>query len=212
MRRKLMLIVPAALGTLAVVAYLSQSLGIDHFSARVSVLLALMIGPLAAFGVIRFTDELPPRRDSMIRSSCTLLVIAFALLTLMVSVQQMSAMRFGMIARPSSIGAEAGAYVFQLLSSVQLGIDVAFDIFYCLGMMCLCVVIWEVEGYGRYLALVGIALAAMLLVVNLVAFPHTPSSIGLIDFGPATGVWWLALIVARTRVRRRSSPIEQNAV
>lgn len=81
--------------------------------------------------------------------------------------------------------------------------DVAFDVFYCVGLMMLAAALARHPAFGRAVAVFGFISAAGLLALNLVAFPYTPSEAGLVDLGPVTGVWWLLVIVLQIRRMRR---------
>jgi hypothetical protein len=116
------------------------------------------------------------------------LVIAFALFTLMIVVQQTVVLQF------REWRLEAG------VNLVQRGIDVTFDIVYCFGVISLGVVLYQMVGFGRGLAAAGIFAAGVLLAANLATFPHPPAESGLIDLGPVTAVWWVLVILRLIRV------------
>jgi hypothetical protein len=46
-----------------------------------------------------------------------------------------------------------------------------------------------------------VALGALLLAFNLYMFPQPPAEAELIDWGPFTALWWLAVIVQMIRSR-----------
>lgn len=77
--------------------------------------------------------------------------------------------------------------------------------FYCLGIIALSAVMYREPSFGRLLGGFGVVSAAALLVLNLATFPHGPSSSGLIDLGPVTGLWWLCVIIQIRRTAARSA-------
>jgi hypothetical protein len=87
---------------------------------------------------------------------------------------------------------------------VQLGIDVCFDIFYCLGMILMSLVMVRDEAFGPLIGGSGAALGAALIALNLYTFPTPPDSAGLVDLGPVTGIWWIVVIVRMVQLERRA--------
>jgi hypothetical protein len=96
---------------------------------------------------------------------------------------------------------------------VQLGADVAFDVFYCLGMILYGAVFYRTAGFGRLLGVGGIVAAGGLLAMNLASFPYVPAESGLVDLGPVTGAWWVLVILRLIRWNRgdRNVPIASPA-
>jgi hypothetical protein len=101
--------------------------------------------------------------------------------------------------------------VFKGTNLIQQGIDVSFDVFYCLGMIVLAAVLYRHRDFGRILGGLGVMSAAGLLVLNLWTFPYPPANSGLLDLGPPTGVWWLLVCVQIQRVLRRAPVSEKGA-
>jgi hypothetical protein len=77
---------------------------------------------------------------------------------------------------------------------VQAGLDVSWDIFLSLGTIFLGLAVMQVPRIGRLFGLLGILVAALALGFNLATFPTAPAAAGLIDLGPAVGIWYAALL------------------
>ena len=85
--------------------------------------------------------------------------------------------------------------IFKGTNLVQLGIDVAFDIVYSLGLILLSAAFLRHSRFGVVLGIYGIVTGGLLLAFNMATFPVPPAEAGLIDFGPFTGLFWLVLII-----------------
>lgn len=187
------------LGLVAVGVYLAAATGLLDGADTLALALVFAIGPVAMAGMLGIHQRLARERDGLLlRTATTFLVVAFALFTLMVVVQQTVAFQFrDLLAGTGDPEArELLRSIRQGVNLVQLGADVAFDIFYCAGVMLLGAVMARSPAIGPVLGMAGILAAGGLLVVNLATFPYVPAESGLVDLGPVTGVWWL-LVIAR---------------
>ena len=87
--RKLLPLLGGAIGFVVLLAYLNFAFGWVMLSQRLSLLLAFAIGPVATFATLALSENLSKVFDkSTIRIGSIFLVIAFALLTLMLTMQQ----------------------------------------------------------------------------------------------------------------------------
>jgi hypothetical protein len=59
------------------------------------------------------------------------------------------------------------------------------------------------EDFGRLIGGFGMLSGAALLAFNLATFPYIPAESGLVDLGPVTAIWWLAVILQLFRLDRR---------
>jgi hypothetical protein len=196
-----------ALGVLVLLVYIGAATGLLQSGGKLLLILAFAIGPVAIAGVLAIYERLATdQRSSMsLKVGTVFLVIAFALLNLMLVVQQTIFLQFRQFRQEAANEAaqESLARVFEGVNLVQLGMDVSFDIFYCIGLILLAAVMYGHRDFGKLLGSFGILSGAALLIANLAAFPYLPTETGLIDFGPVTGVWWLAVIVQSLRLARR---------
>jgi hypothetical protein len=177
-------------------------------SERVTLALVFGIGPIAIAAVLGIHELLRSSPSVFwLRVGTTFLIIAFALFNLMLVVQQMVRLQFRQFRMVTSDAGQLALLeaVFRGTNLVQLGIDVSFDVFYCLGVIALSAVMYREPSFGRLLGGFGIVAAAALLVLNLGTFPYGPADSGLVDFGPVTGIWWLWVIFRIKRNAARSA-------
>ncbi len=204
--RKLVSILGGVLGLSILLAYLNFAFGWVMLSDRLSLVLAFAIGPVAAFGTLALSENLMRvYGTSTLRLGTIFLVIAFALLTLMLTMQQAIFAEYQQLleatAEPMALASLKAS--FALVNQIQLGADVAFDIFYSLGIIFVSSVIVRSKGLERVIGAYGVLVGTGLLVLNLWFFPTPPAVAGSIDLGPATIVWWVALIVLDGRLNKR---------
>jgi hypothetical protein len=195
----------ALLGLVILGVYLATTTSLLRSNGALTLIPVLAIGPVAIVGILSIHNRLAGVHDGLaLRTGTVFLVVAFALLTLMLVIQQMVALQFSDLrahaSEPASL--ELLRSIQAGVNLVQLGTDVAFDIFYCLGVILLAVVLYRTAGFGRVLAAAGIVAAVGLLTLNLASFPYVPAESGLIDLGPVTGIWWVLVIL---RLRRWGS-------
>jgi hypothetical protein len=100
-----------------------------------------------------------------------------------------------------SIGEEAqNLYALQTsLVGVQLGLDVAWDVFISLGTLLFAVSMLRDERFGWIMGISGILIAVTLLILNLWTFPTPPAAKNLVDLGPLVGIWYLVVTVMMIR-------------
>ena len=84
---------------------------------------------------------------------------------------------------------------FEAANGIQLGLDVAWDLFLALGTVLLAWNMWHHPRFGRLLAVSGAAIAVALAVANLAVFPEPPADAGSIDLGPLIGLWYLIVTI-----------------
>jgi hypothetical protein len=84
---------------------------------------------------------------------------------------------------------------FEAANGIQLGLDVAWDLFLVLGTVLFAWNMWHHPRFGRFLAVAGATIAVALLVANLAVFPQPPADSGSIDLGPLIGLWYLIVTI-----------------
>jgi len=82
------------------------------------------------------------------------------------------------------------------VATVQLGLDVAWDVFVLLATALFATVLLFRSGIWRILGVAGVVIGVATLVLNLATFPVPPREAGLIDGGPLTGGWFLLVSIA----------------
>jgi hypothetical protein len=85
---------------------------------------------------------------------------------------------------------------------VDLGLDVAWDVYVALGTFLFAWNMLRHPRFGRIFGGIGLLLAAGLAVLNLATFPTPPGNAGLVDLGPLVGMWYVAVSVQMLRSRR----------
>ena len=206
--RKVVSILGSVIGLSILLAYLNFAFGWVMLSERLGLVLALAIGPVAVFGTLALSENLMRVfGTSTLRIGTIFLVIAFALLTLMLTMQQaIFAEYLRLLDVTAAPEAQASLKAsFALVNQVQLGADVAFDIFYSLGIIFVSSVLVRSKGLERVIGAYGIVAATGLIVLNLWFFPMPPAAAGSIDLGPATIIWWVGLIVLDGRLNKREA-------
>ncbi len=197
-------------GLVVICVYLASALGVIRDVNNFTLSLVFAIGPVAIFGVVEISRRLATQHElPTVKLGQVFLVIAFALFTLMLVVQQTVVIRYRQLVTEAADSAhvETLRVAFSLVNQVQLGIDVCFDIFYCVGVVLLSVAMFQHRDFGKFVGVFGVASATALLAFNLATFPGVPAESGLLDLGPLTGVWWILVIVLMIRgaMRQRTS-------
>lgn len=89
----------------------------------------------------------------------------------------------------------ASSPAYQAANGIQLGIDVAWDLFIGIGTALFARGMWDHPRFGRVFAVTGILIAAMLVSFNLATFPEPPGETGFFDAGVFVGLWYLAVAI-----------------
>jgi hypothetical protein len=94
-------------------------------------------------------------------------------------------------------------YALQGTNSVQLGLDVAWDLFITIATVLVALSLIGRGGATRLFAIVGVAIGAATLVLNLWTFPMPPAQSGSIDLGPFVGGWFGGVCLMMAHQYRR---------
>ncbi len=204
--QKLLSLLGGVLGLAILLAYLNFAFGWVALSQHLGRMLAFAIGPVAIWGTLAISESLASVFGSFtLRAGTIFLVIAFALFTLMATMQQAVFAEYRELLGATQ-AAQAPASLkesFALENRVQLGADVAFDIFYSLGIILVSIVLVQHRGVGRLVGVYGLATAGGLLALNIWFFPTPPAAAGSVDLGPASILWWVGLFVLDSRLEKR---------
>lgn len=79
------------------------------------------------------------------------------------------------------------------LKAVWMGLDVAWDLYLCVGTILFAICMFGRSGLGAWLGVSGLLVSTLLLILNLATFPIPPENAGLVDFGPLVGMWYLVV-------------------
>jgi hypothetical protein len=94
---------------------------------------------------------------------------------------------------------EMKTYLWQIPNTIQLGLDVVWDIFLGVGTILLSLNMFRHPRFGKIISITGIIIALALLSLNIYSFPFPPAESGLIDLGPLTALWYLAVTIQIAR-------------
>ena len=165
---------------------------------KISLFFAFAFGPfflLATFGsyhVIRSWKE-----------SITLLIgtlfniVGMSMLILMLVFQQTSFAfhnRFKTENR-GTVNDEQLKWIFREVNSIQLGIDLTWDVFISAGTFFIALSVWNHPIYGKIFTITGVLVSLLLLGFNMSSFPVPPGEDGSIDFGPLVAMWYTLFII-----------------
>ena len=146
----------------------------------VTVALAALFGPALAMASVGLFCFLRLSRESVASQLGTVFnLLASSIVASMFLVQL--AVRLG----PGNGQPAAG------LAGVWLGLDVAWDVFVSFGTFCFAIAAHRHPRLGVLFSIPGLLVAVATLVLNLYTFPKPPGDAGLIDLGPALGLWYL---------------------
>ena len=186
----------AVAGLLAVLVY--TGIAFVSFPTRIGLTAALSFGVLlilAFIGLHRFIAL--HRRTVALDLAAVFGVIAGAVVDLMFVVQ------IAVKEPPVGEAADAGvAAAREIGNRVQLGLDVGWDVFVGLATLLFAWCALRHPRLGPWLGGAGLAIAALLLVLNLMTFPFPPAESGSFDAGPLVGLWYLLVSVRVLQSRK----------
>ncbi|HEX6757265.1 MAG TPA: hypothetical protein VF086_02460 [Propionibacteriaceae bacterium] len=186
--------VGAACGFLAALSY---ALGSAGLSADLDLVTACVLGPalmgfsMGLYHVLR-THRRTVSLDLGLMANLAAGVTVTVMLLAQLGLTRWFELQFGTGSTDSSERALQAA--FEAGNGIQLGLDVAWDVFLVLGAVLLACNMWYHPRFGRILAVSGCAIAAALIVTNLAVFPEPPGH-NVIDLGPVIGLWYLIVTV-----------------
>jgi len=134
----------------------------------------------------------------VLQMAVLLSIVTFAFFTLMAVIQETT----GAFRQESLLINQSGEdvnLIWAAVDTVQLGIDITFDIFYALTFILYGILMFNHPRFGKLFSISAIILFSSGLFFNLFTFPHPPASKGLFDIGPITGIWALVVIIQSLR-------------
>jgi hypothetical protein len=154
----------------------------------VLVVLASVLGPSLALASLGLREALRLHEESVVGDLGALFnVLAGVLLEAMLLVQLAVRLR------------ASGEAIAPQMIGVWLGLDVAWDVYVGFGTGCFAVAMLRHPRFGKAMGIAGFVLAAALLALNLSTFPTPPAEAGLVDLGPAIGLWYLVATILMWR-------------
>ena len=179
-------------GALAVVAYaLTQAVTLPLLP---TLLLACSFGPMLAVGSAGLWELLGRhRRTATLDIGLVANLAAAVAVTLMLLAQLGLKVWFdtGLGGSAQQVSPTVAQAAFQAGNGLQLGLDVAWDLFLAIGTAMLAWNMGQHPRFGRAYAATGLLVAMALIGFNLAAFPENPGRAGLVDVGPLVGGWYL---------------------
>jgi hypothetical protein len=120
--------------------------------------------------------------------------LAFTILACMMSIQL--AVGIGMeeyMAKSSYTDQQSLKVVERSVRLVDMGLDVAWDMFIGTSLIFLSIALKQHSGFGTWWGLPSGVLGVTLIILNLVTFPWPPANRGLFDIGPVVGLYIICL-------------------
>ncbi len=155
-------------------------------------------GPLLCASAPGFYHFVKHYRESIPLQIGTLfLIIAGASVTMMGTMQAAVRAEFRAVSLEgtSEIAREAWELAYNVANSVQMGADVAWDIFIFTSVFLLGIVMFKHPKLGWIFGAPGCIIAFLGLAFNVYTFPHNPGTQGLVDMGPFVGLWFSAVAI-----------------
>jgi hypothetical protein len=138
------------------------------------------------------------KNSVLLQMAALLSIVAFSFFTLMAVIQETTGAFWQEALANNQSGEDIGS-IWSAIDSVQLGVDITFDIFYTLTFILYSILMFNHPRFGKIFSISGIVLFASLLFLNLFTFPYPPASKGLFDVGPITGLWGLIVVIQSLR-------------
>lgn len=168
------------------------------FPEKISLLLAFAFGPLFMLSSVGLFYLLKHWKDSInLRIAVLFNTVATAMLTMMIVVQ-LTTQDFhqqNKLVDRGSVSDEQLKWIFKEVNSVQLGMDLAWDIFISMGTFFFALVMFNHPKMNKVISILGLIFSVLLLGFNLTYFPEPPGEAGSVDFGPFVAIWYLVLMV-----------------
>ncbi|HSL25781.1 MAG TPA: hypothetical protein VLA54_05815, partial [Acidimicrobiia bacterium] len=177
----------AVAGMLAVASYslLLFGSGSEGFGFLVGSVFGVGLG-VAAYGLFQFVWL--HRRTAAAQVAVVATMVGSVVFVLMMATQLSIRAPLPSPLRPIGLGAAR-----ELADRVHFGLDLAWDLYFALGMWMFGLTAFTHPRLGRVLGVSGMLIATALLAVNLATFPLPPAGAGSIDLGPVAGLWYLAV-------------------
>lgn len=183
----------ALAGAIAMVAYAVIST-VQH-SSPLAAVGASVVGPAIAAASAGLYEVLRLHRSTVSLKLGLGANVAAAITVTMMLLAQITYRGWLELRFPTGPAATSASPAYQAANGLQLGFDVAWDVFLCLGTVLFAVNMWTHPRFGRVFAITGGSLAALLLILNMATFPEPPDQAGLVDLGPLVGLWYVAVAI-----------------
>jgi hypothetical protein len=183
--------VGAFTGTFAVASYLIWS--VAPLPAMLNTVLHFAFGPLlvvAFLGIYHLLESYERRVLNPVAALYRAIGgVAFSFMTI-VQVAMLRRVLPEYRSAPTEQAREAARYALEAINTVQLGMDVVWDIYITLATVLVGWALLRRPGFVRIYGGLGTLLGAATLVLNFWTFPTPPAEAGLFDLGPFVGLWF----------------------
>ena len=177
-------------GLVAIISYTLLVVLSKPYAALV--ILAGAFGPCLAAASLGLYHVLGESSNPVLLQLATMFnILGAAIFTMMVLVQ----LAVGYQIQSLGEGFENLTILRTSLVGVQLGLDVAWDVFISLGTLLFAISMFRDPRFGWIIGVTGLLIAVALLFLNLWTFPTPPAAKNLVDLGPLVGLWYLAVTV-----------------
>lgn len=176
--------------------------GFPVVASQLQIIIYFWAGPLmAVFGIINsyaiYCILATEKQGSMNRLAYLFSVIAFSFVTAMIMIQE--AVRITISQRylgaSDSIIQELYQTIYLALDGIDLGIDLAWDLFLGLSIILTGIVMLRHSKFKAWFGIPSIICGVLLLIFNAITTPIPPDAKGLFDAGPLIGLYGLILSV-----------------
>ncbi|MBD0333312.1 MAG: hypothetical protein ICV66_11715, partial [Chitinophagaceae bacterium] len=165
---------------------------------KISILCAFAFGPLLMLALLGMYHICKDWKNSLwLQSAVVFNIVATAFVTMMFVVQQSMFLfhdKFVLQPQPT-VTPEQLKLMLKEVNSVQLGMDVAWDIFICAGTFLLALSFWGHPALKKFFLAIGMVLSVLALAFNMWYFPVPPGETGSIDFGPFVALWYIIMLL-----------------
>ncbi|MEQ9563830.1 MAG: hypothetical protein RLN69_15025 [Woeseiaceae bacterium] len=98
--------------------------------------------------------------------------------------------------------------IWRAVDSVQLGLDVAWDMFILPTVILFSIGMMRHPAFGKVFGGIGLLFGIVGLVLNIGTFPTPPINVGLPDIGPFVVTWYVVLFSLMIRAHRKTKQLQ----
>lgn len=192
-------------GLIAGVLYPASSLGL--LPGRYGDMAFMLFGPFFAVAVFGMRSFFARANDTASNDIGHLMLVIAGVAFALMATMQMSIWSLAPAHARGATALDAPTWraILNSISTTQLGLDFAFDMFVSGGASLLGWQVMRHPGIAAWIrlpvGLAGVAIGLGGLTLNIIAFPNNAGDVGLIDPAQFFGVWfgfvWLPMLVLR---------------
>jgi len=184
---------------------LFMSVALIPMPDRLSTVIALVFPLFLLVGHVGLYHFLTRHRPAFTTQLAVILGIgAPVLVSAMLTVQMSLVSYMERFYHPLDEAAKAAQInIWRAVDSVQLGLDVAWDMFILPTILLFSLGLMRHPAFGRVFGGIGLVLGAGGLALNIWTFPTPPINVGLPDVGPFAVTWYGILFILMIRASRK---------